>query len=88
MGTPSCCVVGPARAVLSPYQRVLLPKPSPQDKGSWHPAACADPILDGTPGGATFLERTSRVIGMALTWRTRSGDHHVSREVGLPDSLA
>jgi hypothetical protein len=39
-------------------------------------------------GGAAFLERTSRVIGMALTRGARSGGRHVSREVGLPDSLA
>lgn len=40
---------GPTRAALSPCQRVLLPKPLPQDKGSWRPVACADPISDGTP---------------------------------------
>jgi hypothetical protein len=38
--------------------------------------------------GAVFLERTSRVIGMAPTRGARSGDRHVSREVGLPDPLA
>ena len=39
-------------------------------------------------GGAAFLERTSRVTGMALTRGARSEGHHVSREVGLPDPLA
>jgi len=39
-------------------------------------------------GGAAFLERTSRVIGMALTRRARSGGRHVSREVRLTDSLS
>jgi len=34
------------------------------------------------------LERTYRVIGMALTRGARLGGRHVSREVGLPDSLA
>ena len=38
-------------------------------------------------GGAAFLERTSWVIGTALTRGVRSGGCHVSREAGLPDSL-
>ena len=38
-------------------------------------------------GGATFLERTSWVIGTALTRGVRSGGCRVSREAGLPDSL-
>ena len=33
-------------------------------------------------GGAAFLERTSRVTGMALTRGARSGGCHVSQEVG------
>ena len=37
---------------------------------------------------AAFLERTSRVIGMALIRGARSGGRHESREVGLLDSLA
>ena len=39
-------------------------------------------------GGTAFLERTPRVVGMALTRVAKSGGHHVSREVGLPDPLA
>ena len=39
-------------------------------------------------GGASFLERTSRIAGMALTRGARSGGCHVSREVGPPGSFA
>ena len=38
--------------------------------------------------GAAFLERTSRVTGMALTRGARSGVRHVSREVRHLDPLA
>ena len=38
-------------------------------------------------GGAAFLERTSWVIGAALTRGVRSWSCHVSREAGLPDLL-
>ena len=38
-------------------------------------------------GGAAFLERTSWVMGTALTQGIRSGGCHVSRGAGLPDSL-
>ena len=39
-------------------------------------------------GGAAPLERTSLATVMAPTRGARSGVRHVSREVGLPDSLA
>ena len=39
-------------------------------------------------GGVAFLERTPRVVGMALTRVARSGGRHVSLEVGLPNPLA
>jgi hypothetical protein len=53
--------------------------PEPARRLSW--PACLS-------GGTAFLERTSRVVGMALTRGARSGGRHVSQEVGLPDSLA
>ena len=37
-------------------------------------------------GGAAFLERMSWVIGTALTWGARSGEFHMSWEVGLLES--
>jgi hypothetical protein len=37
-------------------------------------------------GGAAFLEHTSWVTGMALTWDARSRGFHVSLEVGLLES--
>ena len=39
-------------------------------------------------GVAAFLERTPRVVGMALTRVAKSGGRHVSREAGLPSSLS
>ena len=39
-------------------------------------------------GGAAFLQRTSRVIGIALIRGARLGGYHVCWEVGLSDSLA
>ena len=89
MDAPSRCVAGPVRAVLSPCQEVQLHKPLPQDKRSWRSGAFTRPILAGTSvGGVAFLERTSRVIDMALTRGARSGGRHVSREVGLSNSSA
>jgi len=65
---------------LSPYRKIRgAGVPEPARGLSW--LACLS-------GGTAFLERMSRVIGLALTRGARSGGHRVSREVGLPDSLA
>jgi len=66
------CGLSPSRKI----RRASVKKPV---KGLSWPAHLSE--------GAVFLERTSRVIGMALTRGTRSGDRHVSREAGLSDSL-
>ena len=73
MDAPSRCVAGPAWAALSPCQGVLLANLLPQDMESRHLGACTGPILARLSGGTTFLERTSWVIGMALTRGVRSG---------------
>ena len=89
MDAPSRCVKGPARVALSPCQGVSLAWPLPQDKEGWHLGACTEPVLAARlSGGASPLECTSQVIGMALTQGAGSGGHHVFREIGLPDPLA
>ena len=73
-----------------PFQRVLLPKPSPQDKESWRPGACTGPVLAGTPARGARRSWSARPgsSGMVLTRGAGLGGRHASREVGLPDSLA
>ena len=68
----SCC--------LSPRHKIRRAGISGPARGLSWPARLSE--------GAAFLERTSWVIGAARTRGARSGCHHVSREVGLPASLA
>ena len=49
MNAPSCCVKGPARAVLSPCQGGLLAWPLAQDKENRRLGDFTEVVLAGTP---------------------------------------
>ena len=69
-----CCSLVRESSCLSPCRKIRgAGVPEPARGLSW-PARLS--------GGAAFLERTSRVIGMALTRGARSGGRHVSRRSG------
>ena len=67
-GRPSRCVAGPACAVLSPCQGILLANLLPQDMESRRLGACTGPILAGTP------VRRRGVLGAHVPGRRHGSD--------------